>query len=264
MEGKNSIVDRNNELDPIKFDSMSSNKKAFLYGLMELNPPDTFYDQDPTFLRITLQIFPEFKKKYKRFSNVLEPDRKFLLDIEKTVGKNTLSSTIFTLKNGRIEKLKTTNRAEQLPESIENLTELIYLNLSGNIISDLPKSISKLQKLTHVKLIKCNLSHFPDQLLELKSLTHLDLSRNSLVNLPEFIGSLKSLVSLYLDMNNIGFIPQSTGNLTKLEKLEISHNNLKSIPNSIGNLKNLKVLDLSYNKLTKLPESIGNLKKLRK
>ena len=68
------------------------------------------------------------------------------------------------------------NHLTYLPESIGNLTSLVYLYLENNQLTSLPESIGNLT-----------------------SLVYLNLENNQLTSLPESIGNLTSLIELHLD-----------------------------------------------------------------
>uniref|UniRef100_A0A175YI69 Uncharacterized protein n=1 Tax=Daucus carota subsp. sativus TaxID=79200 RepID=A0A175YI69_DAUCS len=133
-------------------------------------------------------------------------------------------------------------------EGLANLTKLIHLDMSWNLLN----------------------GSIPAQLFQLRFLQSLDLSVNSLKNgLSGEIGKLENLRSFKLDKNSMdGNIPVQIGNLTRLQQFSVSRNKfLGRIPESILNLKalekldsqNLSVLDLSRNNFSgELPQNIGH------
>jgi len=160
-----------------------------------------------------------------------------------------------------------------IPESINNLDSLIYLDLDNNNISYLPNSFGELETLevlwigenpiSNVELIwslinlkklgisGANLSgEFPPEIGLLTNLEYLTLHSNQLTGeIPFFIGNLTNLEYLYLDNNQLtGEIPLEIGNLTNLDYLRLNDNQLTGeIPVEIGNLTNLEGLYLNNN-----------------
>ena len=151
-----------------------------------------------------------------------------------------------------------------LPDSIGNLSNLIWLNSANNRLTSLPDSIGNLSNLTNLDLYNNRLKNLPDSIGNLSNLLELDLCDNQLTNLPESIGNLFNLTVLRLRDNQLTNLPESIGNLFNLAELNLSNNQLTSLPDSFGNLSNLTNLDLGYNQLTSLPDSIGNLSSLTK
>jgi hypothetical protein len=100
-----------------------------------------------------------------------------------------------------------------LPESIGNWTELSYLALQWNNLTEIPESIG-----------------------QLSSLSSLYISNNQLGSLPESIGDLSTLFFLDLGYNQIEAIPGSFCNLTNLSYLWIFNNELSAIPECICDL----------------------------
>ena len=133
------------------------------------------------------------------------------------------------------------NNFTGLPASIQELTNLYWLELGGNPFSgSFPKELCKLTNLKHLYLYGCQL--------------------NGLI--PSDIGNLSKLISLKLDGNNlIGDIPSSIGNLTQLQELGLCNNNLSGkIPEEFTNLRNLYRATLYNNpQINELPTSIKQL-----
>ncbi|XP_036142164.1 leucine-rich repeat protein lrrA-like [Monomorium pharaonis] len=123
---------------------------------------------------------------------------------------------------------------------------LVYVNLSNNMLTSLPKAFGSLPHLRQ-----------------------LDLSNNSLgiykqTKWPwvEQIAIQKTLLILEIACNSLNALPRSIGELSALRVLNVSHNMLRYLPHSIGNIQNLEILDLSCNILFCLPitfQFLGNL-----
>jgi len=149
------------------------------------------------------------------------------------------------------------------PKGVLRFSELTYLNLSENQLSELPESIGVLVNLEALKLYDNQLSEIPESIGDLTNLKRLNLSDNQLSELPESIGKLINLEALNLYANQLSEIPGSIGDLTNLKILDLSDNQLSEIPGSIGGLVKLKRLFLYDNQLSELTESIGGLVNLK-
>ncbi|KAA3472391.1 receptor-like protein 12 isoform X1 [Gossypium australe] len=144
----------------------------------------------------------------------------------------------------------------EISSVIENLTSLLYIdlsynNLSGGLPSRVFDNFSKLQVLN----LGWNriFGKIPSSLFKCKELTYLSLYNNTLEgSIPREIENLTSLEILYLDHNNLkGEIPFVIGKLTSLVIIDFSFNNLTGeIPVVIGNMTSLERMYFSGNKLT--------------
>jgi Leucine-rich repeat (LRR) protein len=153
-------------------------------------------------------------------------------------------------------------RGLKVPESICNLTNLTYLDLSVNALTELLTSIGNLTNLTCLEISNKNLIELPTSIGNLMKLSYLDVSYNELTELPETISNLTNLTNLNVKFNNLQKLPETIGNLKNLTHLNLIINKLTKLPDSIGNLTNLTHINLGHNKLIKLPDSIGNLTNL--
>ena len=103
-------------------------------------------------------------------------------------------------------------------------------------INQLPENIGQLSELTTLYLEKHDLTELPESFTSLSSLANLYISNNWLITLPENFGSLISLITLDLGYNQLESIPESIGGLEKLEYLFLFNNQLASLPETICNL----------------------------
>ncbi len=149
------------------------------------------------------------------------------------------------------------------PEALKNLTSLKKLIFRYNQLTHLPNWIEILNDLEYLNLNVNNINHLPDSFGHLGSLKELYLWKNELSNLPESFSNLSELVILNLRLNNITSLSESFGKLIKLKELNLHDNKLLIIPVSISNLKSLEILNLSWNEITTLPASIGYLPLLK-
>lgn len=135
-----------------------------------------------------------------------------------------IPSSIFNLTNLNTLHLGKTH-IKQISYKIKSLTNLIYLDLHDNEITDLTPC--------------CSLS----------KLTFLNLSYNMITNIPCEIQNLSKLKELRLDFNDIETISPDIGKISSLKILSLNANILTSIPKTIQNLR-----------LTQLYLDVNNLK----
>ena len=131
-----------------------------------------------------------------------------------------------------------------LPPEIENLTNLYWLQLSGN-----------------------RLRTIPPELGNLSDLTYMGLAHNQLQDdLPPELGKLTNLRVLQLFNNQLkGTIPTEWGNLINLKILQINDNALSGyLPPELGQLSQLTTLYLSANQFSgPIPSEFVDLNQLQ-
>ncbi|TXG67518.1 hypothetical protein EZV62_008793 [Acer yangbiense] len=141
------------------------------------------------------------------------------------------------------------------------------LNLRNTAIEDVPSSIQSLTNLTELDLSGCTrLKHISASIFKLKSVRSLNLDYISeLETFPEISETIEILNSLELSGTAITDLHSSIEHLNGLQRLTLHYcKNLEMLPSSICDLTSLKVLSLfNCTKLDKLPEKLGNLKSLR-
>ncbi|XP_058721402.1 putative disease resistance RPP13-like protein 1 [Vicia villosa] len=102
-----------------------------------------------------------------------------------------------TLKRLRVLSLSKYVNMINLPNSIGNLVQLRYLDLSFTEIKSLPDTICNLHNLQTLILLGCNsLTELPVHMGKLISLRHLDISETDIKDLPTEIGGLENLQTL--------------------------------------------------------------------
>ncbi|CAI0410083.1 unnamed protein product [Linum tenue] len=174
-----------------------------------------------------------------------------------------LSSTQFS------ELLVGVNQISALPDSLQNLMGLAYVDLSLNMLSGtIPSYFGKMQNVQGLILHGNDFSgEIPDSLGNLSRLVELDLSTNRLEGtLPASLGNCQSLAFIHVAENGLsGDIPPEVMSLSSLTTLLNLSVNLFSgkLPKEVGKLVNLNALDVSYNNLTgEIPSSIGECSSL--
>jgi parallel beta-helix repeat protein len=145
------------------------------------------------------------------------------------------------------------------------LSDLIYLNLSGNQISGtIPASIGNLKKLQYLDLSNNALSgEINKEIGDLPDLNTLWLGNNQFKALHSGLANLAKLENFFAQNNQFTTVFADWSKLTALKKLNLSGNLLKTLPQSLDKLLNLEVLELVNNQFVTLPNIFGNMKKLQ-
>ena len=132
--------------------------------------------------------------------------------------------------------LADSNRTGTLPAALGRMTQLRWLFLQGNSLTN----ISAAASLHNLELLRADGNDLPGSIPDLSRLTKLrdlSLANNELSGtIPDWLGSLIDLKHLQLNNNDLaGNIPPKLGDLTKLVKLSLSGNALTGcIPSSLA------------------------------
>lgn len=151
-----------------------------------------------------------------------------------------------------------------LPEILDQLPNLEYLEINNSPITQIPKSIGSLSKLK--TLIVCNgycPIRIPPEIGQLTQLTKLQLYNYKFTQIPSETGKLVNLENVIIS-GDLTDLPASVSNWKKLKNMYLSGNQFRKIPSPIFQLTQLEYLDLSRNKLSYLSDSIRVLKNLDK
>ncbi|XVF68149.1 hypothetical protein PTKIN_Ptkin10aG0180700 [Pterospermum kingtungense] len=189
-----------------------------------------------------------------------------------SLGDNPFVSTPFPLEVLKLEKLywlylTNCSITGQIPEGIQNLTQLQDLELADNRLSGpIPAGIIKLNRLWQLELYNNSLSgKFPVGFGNLTSLVNFDASTNMLEGDLSELRSLTNLASLQLFENRFsGEVPEEFGEFKNLVGLALYTNKLTGqLPLKIGSLSDLVFIDVSENFLTgPIPPDMCNNGKL--
>ncbi|XVE48656.1 hypothetical protein DITRI_Ditri01bG0019600 [Diplodiscus trichospermus] len=176
-----------------------------------------------------------------------------------SLGDNPFASSPFppeVLNLKKLYRLYLTNCSitGQIPEGIQNLTQLENLEISDNRLSGpIPAGIVKLNKLWQLELYNNSLSgKFPVGFGNLTSLVNFDVSTNMLEGDLSELRSFKNLVSLQLFENHFsGEIPKEFGEFKNLEEISLYRNKLTGqLPPKIGSWSGFVYIDAAENFLT--------------
>jgi|GEM_PF-1744127 len=152
-------------------------------------------------------------------SSIIDWKQLEILNLEGIVMKS-LSPTIGAL-TGLLELYLFNNQLENLPEEIGQLNNLNKLVLgefrgSQNSITDLPQSMQNLTNLKELYIAHNKLSNIPFVIYAITSLEILDLSNNKIAFVEPEIGNLLNLKSLNLAYNQIEYLPSEINKLKNL------------------------------------------------
>ncbi|KAJ0967218.1 hypothetical protein J5N97_024135 [Dioscorea zingiberensis] len=229
--------------------------------------------------------FPSWLQKLKKLSVLLLPNARISGTLPDWFWNFSMNIQVIDLSNNEIKG--------KLPTSLEHLTNLLYLDLSGNsfegslsrfpanleylllfsnqITGMIPKTFCNLKKLVILDLSKNQLTgEIPDcwnHSLAHSKLSTLDLSNNKLSGgIPTTVCS-QSLVYLHLGNNELsGELPISLKNCRDLMTLDLGQNRISGeIPTWLAeDFLNLEALRLRSNLLVgNIPNNLGSLASLR-
>ena len=154
----------------------------------------------------------------------------------------------------KIRKVAKKPTGELTEADLEKVTEL---HLSNNLLAEVPKELEKLTQLKYLHLDKNKLTNVKG-LEKLTQLKTLNLRSNRLTEVPKELEKLTQLTSLELGVNQLTSL-KGLENLTQLKTLSLKFSQLADVKGLVK-LDQLEVLDLSYNPaLTKA--QIDELKK---
>ncbi|XP_057742532.1 putative disease resistance RPP13-like protein 1 [Arachis stenosperma] len=145
---------------------------------------------------------------------------------------------------------------ESLPDSIDKLIHLHYLDLSYTPIVELSESLCKLHNLQTLKLTYCgHLKMLPSRMQDLVNLRHLDIEATpSLIEMPKGMSKLKHLnfLSGYIlgkeeenGIRGLGSLDNLHGSLC-ISNLKNVNNSREALEAKMGNKKHINVLELKW------------------
>jgi len=142
-------------------------------------------------------------------------------------------------------------------EALKTPEKVYRLNLSNQKFKMPPDSIwARFSNLEYLNLKNDHLTNLPVGIGNLKNLKVLDLSGNNFKILPQSFSSLENLTEIYLNDEKKMDIDKSLlviENLPNLRILHLENDNLKKIPENLLHFKHLEILYLNNNKFKQPP-----------
>jgi Leucine-rich repeat (LRR) protein len=181
--------------------------------------------------------------------------------LEKPTGELTKADlekvTYLSLSGGGGERFG--NLLTEVPKGLEKLTQLKYLMLWSNQLTDV-KGLEKLTQLTELNLADNRMTSV-EGLEKLTQLEELDLKSNQLTEVPKGLEKLTQLKNLFLQRNQLTEVPKELEKLTQLKVLWLSDNKLTDVK-GLEKLTQLTRLALDGNQLTDV-KGLGKLTQLK-
>ena len=187
--------------------------------------------------------------------------------------ENAFNDSVHDFRNIPYTKILSlsSNRFNIIPMSIYYLQNLIFFDISNNMITEIDENLfTNLSHLININFSGNKLKYFPRSIKYMTNLLELDISKNELMNIPDEFIYLKNLKKLNISYNKIQLIQMNLfSNLLSLEELYCNNNlitNMQSLNNYtiFNSIPNLKILNISYNQLQEyiIFKQIPNLEKI--
>lgn len=152
------------------------------------------------------------------------------------------------------------NLLTDLPSNLGELVQLSdFLYLHDNQLATLPQSLQNLTKLRYLNLSENRFQVLPETVCAMTGLVELRLSDNELQDLPDSIGCLASLRELHLRNNRLRTLPTSVGELAELRQIDLRQNPISALPDSLLKLPKLEKLDLRWVTTLDMPTWLADL-----
>ncbi|EKZ4847832.1 leucine-rich repeat domain-containing protein [Listeria monocytogenes] len=207
-----------------------------------------------------VEVEKTIKKDVKAISpdkiSSIFPDATLAEVIRDTLGKSSVDDIVTQAELDTITRVIAQSKGIVNLSGMENLTDLSYLDLGNNQISD----ISPLSNVTILSYLDLENNQISDisLLSNLTKLSYLDLENNQISDI-SLLSNLTNLVYLDLENNQISDI-SPLSNLTKLAILSLAVNQISDI-SPLSNLTNLELLPLAENQISDI-SPLSNLTKL--
>ena len=185
-----------------------------------------------------------------------------VLDFSNNIIRN-VSRLEFALHNNITTLLLNDNQIRTIePEAFVRMTNLLYLDLSGNILDGHKIKERQFDDLNH--LVNLTLERNPLQVIrketftfsELFGLKFLDLSHCAISEIEDDAIELSFLEYLDLSWNELTTFSRRSLTVTNLKKLDLSHNHLTVI-DQMPNMPDLKIWIMDNNRIDNVTMSVA-------
>lgn len=143
------------------------------------------------------------------------------------------------------------NLISKLPESFIHITNLDYLSITNNQLTEFPAL-----QCTHLRTFNLSfnqLTSIPDCFENCSFLADFNVSFNKLTELPTSLNSCRKIADFNISGNKFRVFPKCVYSYSQLRSLSCSNNELSSLPSALGSLFFLQSFDASNNHLKSLP-----------
>lgn len=164
-----------------------------------------------------------------------------------------------------------------LDDAIKHKADRLYIN--GHKLTELPDRIQELTEIRELEIFEQDLYRLPEKLFELTKLESLRIMTADLECIPASIAKLKNLKELSIfcgssdrptpewkakpiEEISLNRIPPEIGELEQLELLTIRYTSIHELPLELERLKNLKGLDLGRCMIKQQPDFLHSMKQL--
>jgi len=192
-----------------------------------------------------LKKVPEILLKTKRLRE-LKLDHNAITSFSQSVVGYLDDLEVLTLSYNKIDS--------SFVQTISNLTNLRFLNLSNNSLHTIHQDIKKLTNLKILNLTRTDIEELPFN-MKFDKLEYLYLASNRLTKLPSTLSNCPNLISLVASSNRLSSIQD----IPSLNRLTIPNNLFNSVPK----LSNVTYIDVSFNNITSIRSVSHKLKKLK-
>jgi adenylate cyclase len=153
-----------------------------------------------------------------------------------------------------LQELRLSNMSiKKVPQSVQNFTTLMGLDVSSNRIGDINDiALYRLPDIQELRVQNNRMEKLPWYFPRLHMLRLLNISNNKFQEVPEEVCKMSGLEELDISFNMISQLPEDLQSLQRLKILIIVGNRVARIPDSFWRLSNLAVFDCRRNNITEL------------
>ncbi|KAI9463354.1 hypothetical protein F5148DRAFT_1211616 [Russula earlei] len=153
-----------------------------------------------------------------------------------------------------LQELRLSNMSiKKVPQSVQNFTTLMGLDLSSNRIGDINDiALYRLPDLQELRVQNNRMEKLPWYFPRLHMLRLLNISNNKFQDVPVEVCKMSGLEELDISFNMISQLPEDLQSLQRLKVLIVVGNRVARIPDSFRRLSSLAIFDCRRNNITEL------------